>query len=354
MVTLPLRTRLIRTRRAARPASTAQDTASPAKDAGKPKDKRVAALTRFAISITAFNIIGRLWLGFETSWAALVLCLLTAYACELLLESVDAASHRRRPRYVGGVKQAVIFLLPAHIGATAISMLIYPSEDLWPFAFASAVAVCSKYLIQAPINGRMRHVLNPSNVGISAVLLIFSWVGVGLPYQFTETTDGILAWIIPLAVFSSGLMLNWKLTGKMPLVLGWAGGFALQAILRGLDPSISVRGALAPMTGLAFLLFTTYMITDPSTSPVRPRNQVIFGLACAGGYAAFMIAHIVYGIFYSVVIVCAIRGTYHWVIYWRARRQRASSSPEPEVTMPAGQPADASSARPEPVRAERE
>lgn len=350
MVTLPLRTRMLLTRTpgAARPARKA-------KDAGKPKDKRVAALTRFAISITIFNIVGRLWLGFETSWAALVTCLVTAYSCELLLEYADAVSNRRRPRFTGGgLKGAVIFLLPAHIGATAISMLIYPSEDLWPFAFAAAVAVCSKYLIQAPIGGRMRHVLNPSNVGISAALLLFPWVGVGLPYQFTETTDGILAWVIPLGVFSSGLMLNWKLTGKMPLVLSWVGFFALQAVLRGLSPAISMRGALAPITGLAFLLFTTYMITDPSTSPTRPRNQVFFGAACAAGYAVFMLAHQVYGIFYSVVIVCAIRGAYHWFMYWRSRTQRTTPSPEPELTGLAGQPAGAVPPPPEPVRAERD
>jgi enediyne biosynthesis protein E5 len=320
--------------------------------AKKVKDPRVEALKRFAISITVFNIVGRLWLGFETSWAAATVCLVTAYSTDLLLEYVDAKTHGRKPRFAGGPKPMATFLLPSHIGAMAISMLLYPGDALWPFAFAVAVATCGKYLVQAPVNGKMRHVLNPSNLGVATTLLLFNWVGIGLPYQFTETTDGLLAWIIPLAVFASGLMLNWKLTGKMPLVLSWMGFFALQAIIRGLVPGMSVRGELAPITGLAFLLFTTYMITDPGTTPVRPRNQVVFGAASAAGYAGFMLANEVYGIFYSLVIVCAIRGAYHWVVYWRTRDQRADAPRE--STQATVLPAAASPARPEPVHAERD
>ncbi len=323
-----------------------------AASAKKVKDPRIEALKRFAISITIFNIVGRLWLGFETSWAALTVCLVTAYSTDLLLEYVDAKTRGRKPRFAGGAKPMAIFLLPSHIGAMAISMLLYPANSLWPFAFAVAVATCSKYVIQAPVNGKMRHVLNPSNLGIAATLLLFNWVGIGLPYQFTETTNGPLAWIIPLAVFASGLMLNWKLTGKMPLVLSWIGFFALQALLRGLFPGMSVLGELAPITGLAFLLFTTYMITDPGTTPVRPRNQVIFGAVCAAGYAAFMLANEVYGIFYSLVIVCAIRGAYHWVVYWRTRDQHADAAKE--STHATVLPAGASPASPEPVHAERD
>lgn len=298
--------------------------------AGKVIDKRVTALKRFAISITVFNIVGRLWLGFETSWAAMVVALATAYAMELILEFVDAKSKGRAPRFQGGIRQLAVFLLPAHIGAMAISMLLYPGGQLWPFCFAAAVATGSKYIFQAPIGGKMRHFFNPSNLGISATLFFFPWVGVGLPYQFTEMVSGILDWILPLGLFASGILLNSKLTGKMPLVLSWMGFFVVQAILRGLDPSVSILGALAPMTGLAFLLFTTYMITDPGTTPVRPRNQVIFGAASAAAYAGFMLLHIAYGIFYCVVVVCAVRGAYHWIVHWRTRRRNV---PAPAKTV---------------------
>lgn len=52
-------------------------------------------------------------------------------------------------------------------------------------------------------------------------------------------------------------MLNAKLTLKMPLLLGWAGGFVLQALLRAVFTDAWVLGALSPMTGVAFILYTT-------------------------------------------------------------------------------------------------
>jgi hypothetical protein len=300
-------------------------------------DKRVAALKRFAISITIFNIVGRLWLGFETSWASLFVALATAYTTELFFEYIDAKANRRRPKFVGGPRDLAIFLLPGHIGAVAISMLIYPGGELWPFVFAVTVATAGKYLFQVPVQGRMRHIFNPSNLGISATLLIFPWVGVGLPYQFTETTSGIVDWIIPLILFASGIMLNLKLTGKMPLVLSWLGFFALQAFLRGLSPDVSMIGAFGPMTGLAFLLFTTYMITDPGTTPVKTRNQIWFGAACAAVYAGFMVIHVAYGIFYCVVLVCGVRGAYLW--YLRRRAPSPAPTPAAGSSRPLAEPA---------------
>lgn len=297
----------------------------PGRGAGVPVDKRLAALRRFAISISAFTIVGHLWLGFETPWAAVVVALLTSYVLEIGLEALDARVAGRPPRFGGSLLDLVYFLLPGHIGALAIAMLLYPGGQLWPFVFAVTVATCGKHLIKAPVDGRMRHVVNPSNLGISATLLLFPWVGVGLPYQFTETTTGVVDIIIPLALFASGLLLNWRLTGRMPLVVAWVAFFALQAVLRGLSPDVSVVGALAPMTGLAFLLFTTYMITDPGTTPSEPRAQVTFAAACAGVYAIFMLAHVVYGLFYCVTIVCLARAALLWARAWLDSRAETRS-----------------------------
>ena len=58
-------------------------------------------------------------------------------------------------------------------------------------------------------------------------------------------------------------------------VLGWAGGFVLQAVLRWLLLDHALIGALLPMTGLAFVIYTNYMITDPATN--LRSNQVVLG-----------------------------------------------------------------------------
>jgi Na+-translocating ferredoxin:NAD+ oxidoreductase RnfD subunit len=303
-------------------------------------DKRIAALRRFALTITVFTLLGHLWLGLETAWVTPVVTAATAYGLSLALEAAEAWAEGRRPAFAGGRTQLFNFLLPAHIAAMAIGLLIYPGSRLWPFVLAVVVAVSAKYLFRAPVNGRMRHVLNPSNVGIAFVLAAFPSVGIAMPYHFTTNVSGSLDWLIPLLLLAGGLMLNVQLTGKWPLIVAWVGGFAAQAVLRGLFTDVSLIAALAPMTGVAFILFTNYMITDPGTSPATPRNQVVFGLATAAAYAGFMMAHISYGIFFALTLVCALRGVWLWV---DARLLRRGPAPVPPATStPAG-----SEARPE-------
>ncbi|MBU2667266.1 enediyne biosynthesis protein UnbU [Actinoplanes bogorensis] len=302
-------------------------------------DKRVKALRRFALSITAFNVLGHLFLGFEQAYLTPIVGVLTGYVAELLLETVDARIAGRRPRYLGSPAEFVNFLLPAHIAGLACSMLLYGNESLWPTAFAVTVAVASKYLIQVPVAGRLRHVLNPSNFGISVTLVCFSWVGIAPPYEFTENVSGVLDWIIPLAVGVSGAMLNAKLTGRLPLILGWLGGFVLQALIRTVVLDHSLVSALLPMTGVAFVLFTNYMITDPGTSPMIPRRQVFFGLATALVYGALVISHITFGLFFALVIVCLARlAALTWLAV-RAGRPGADTGRVPPSDAATGDPA---------------
>jgi hypothetical protein len=102
---------------------------------------RLAALRRFAITITVLNLLGRTILGFENSWAQMLVAVLMAYLTEIILEIVDAAANKKTPRFTGGVTNFIDFLLPAHISGMAVSMLLYCGSQLLPFAFASAVAI---------------------------------------------------------------------------------------------------------------------------------------------------------------------------------------------------------------------
>jgi hypothetical protein len=164
--------------------------ASPAPAMRPPKDKRLGALRRFAVSISLFTLAGAFLLGFEDSWAQPVVALATAYPLELLLETIEARANGRSPKYAGGLRNLVNFLLPAHIAALSIALLLYPGALLMPIVFAVAVAIGSKYVLRIPIAGRSRHFMNPSNLGIVATLLAFPVVGVAAPYQFTENCQG--------------------------------------------------------------------------------------------------------------------------------------------------------------------
>jgi hypothetical protein len=287
-----------------------QATESPARvSPDLPPDlRRIRALRRFALSITVFNILGHAVLGFEQAPITPIVAVLVSYAAAVLFETLDAWTTGRAAEYRGGVRSVVEFLLPAHIAGLACAMLLWGNASLWPYVFAVTVANASKYLVRVKIRGRWRHVLNPSNSGIAVTLVLFPWVGIAPPYHFTNNVGGTLDWLIPLGILMLGTMLNAKLTGKVPLILGWVGGFVAQAVIRSIVFDHSLLGALVPMTGVAFILFTNYMITDPGTTPTTTRDQVIFGLATAAIYGVLVVAGVVFGLFFALTIICLLRG----------------------------------------------
>jgi hypothetical protein len=319
---------------------------APATPPGKAKsapDPRYMALRNFAISISIFNIFGYTLLGFEQPWLWPILAIIVAYATEFTFEMISSWANRRPPRFLdNGVRGLVIFLLPAHITALAVNMLVYANNQFWPVAFGVIVGVSAKHVLQAPIAGRMRHFMNPSNLGIVAILICFSrWASIAPPYEFTENANFYFRIMIPLILATSGTVINAMLTRKMPLLLGWMGAFAIQAFVRHWLWHVALYSALGVMTGVAFVLFTNYMISDPGTTPFKPRPQFMFGSACAVVYGILMLFNVVYTLFFAITIVCALRGLGWWgahLIQKYRHRNDEVAEPEPDPTPIAATP----------------
>lgn len=297
------------------------------------KDLRLAALRRFAVAITVLNIAGHLFLGFEQSLAQVFASLATAYSLELLLEMIDAGVNRRSPRFLGGPKRLLDFLLPSHITGLAVAMLLYANDQILPMVFAATVAIGSKAIFRSPSATGGRHFFNPSNFGIAITLVLFPWVSIAPPYQFTENLGGIAHWILPCVFIVTGSFLNSRFTHRIPLIVAWVGGFALQALVRNLLLGTSWLAGLEPITGVAFLLFTFYMVTDPGTTPSKTLNQILFGAGVAFAYSVLVTLHISYGFFFSLSFVCALRGI---GLYVRALRTVPSV-----IQLPASEPKSA-------------
>jgi hypothetical protein len=81
---------------------------------------------------------------------------------------------------------------------------------------------------------------------------------------------------------------------------------------------------LSAMTGVAFILFTFYMVTDPATTPGAARAQILFGAAVAAAYCALISSHIVFGLFFGLSIVSIVRGA---ALYVRAAQRARSAAP---------------------------
>jgi len=282
---------------------------------------RLGGLRRFAVAITVLNILGHTFFGVEQSFAQPLVALLSAYSAELLLEFIDARFNRRPLRFLGGGPRRFIeFLLSAHITGLACAMLLYANERLGPVVFASVVAICSKCVLRVPAERGTRHFLNPSNFGISMTLLTFAWVSVAPPYQFTENMTGFGDWVLPAVIVCTGTFLNARFTHRLPLIAAWLGGFVAQAALRSFVFDTPLTAALMPMTGVAFILYTFYMVTDPATTPTARRDQIGFGLSVAAVYGVLMAVHVVFGMFFALTIVCTCRGLCAYAMRWLRSR----------------------------------
>lgn len=304
------------------------------------RDPRYLALRNFAISMSIFNVLGYTVLGFEQPWTWPLFALLVGYSAEITIELVTAWAQKRRPGFMGnGAWGMYTFLLPTHITSLAANMLLYANTKFWPIAFAVVVAIGQKAVLQAPIKGRMRHFMNPSNFGITITLLAFSWVNVAPPYHFTENVPDVIGIGIPIIIITAGTVLNGMLTKKIPLIVGWLGGFVIQALIRHYVWDVALWAALATMTGVAFVLFTNYMITDPGTSPTAGRMQFMFGSSVAMVYGVLMLFNVVYTLFFAVTIVCFLRGMFWWAKALRERRRREPVTAGPPLAPAALQPA---------------
>jgi hypothetical protein len=295
---------------------------------------RLFALWYFTTLMIVWNLVGHTILGFEQSWATPLTAIATAIAASMFLEWVDARALNRELRFAGSFTNFLNFLPACLIPGFACGMLLYPNERLWPVIFAVVLSMASKVLLRAPVgNGHTQHVFNPSNFGVAATLLLFPEVGFAPPYHFTENITGLWDWGVPLIVLASGIIVHGLFTGRLPLVGAWIVGFVLQALVRAKIFGTPLFVPLMPMTSAAFIVFTLYMIPDPATTPLKPRRQALFGFSVAMIYALTQILHLVFGLFFALLIVCAIRGlSLHGWDWWRRSR------PIPVAGGPEGEP----------------
>ena len=270
--------------------------------------ENVGGKRRFAFTITVFTILGHAWLGFEASYAQPLVALATAYVVQLLLESVDARSSGRRPRFAGGFVPLLDFLTSAHITALSIVMLLYFNDRLIIVAFAVAVAIGSKYVFRVPLHGRRVHFMNPSNLAITTTLLLFPWVGLAMPWQFSANLSGVGDWLLPLIILCLGSILNVVFTKRIPAIVAFLAAFLVQAVVRSIWFRTPVMAPLLLTTGVEALIFTFYMLPDPATSPSRSVSQILYGSSVAILYGIMVANHVVFGLFYALTIVCACRG----------------------------------------------
>jgi Na+-transporting NADH:ubiquinone oxidoreductase subunit NqrB len=246
------------------PASLAPELAPPAPRAVPPPPGgplevlwRVPAKWLIALLITLILVVGHLGLEILASLWVLPATLGTAVACELFLSQLVRGSF-------GSIQSA-------YISGISMSILAKPQQGLmWPFVLGAALSIASKYTLTR----RGRHLWNPTNFGVSALLLLAPDSVAILSTQFDNSLMPLLViWSVGVLVAARARILHVTFSYLVAFLVLTAGRAALTGE--------SFLGEVAPLTGPMYQLFLLFMITDPPTTVSSRRGRILVAVLIA-------------------------------------------------------------------------
>lgn len=220
--------------------------------------------TRFVgpILISAILIIGHLFFGILEDWRKTVTCFSISIIIEMAIGYFIVG---RLPH-----------LASAWVGGISCGILVR-SPEWWPYLVAPCIAILSKYVIR--LHGR--HLWNPSNFAVAALLLIAPQTVASLSIQWgNHVLPMMVIWLFGGVIVYR--LNRFHISGTYVLF------FFLFAALRALlsdDASpllIRVQQEIAPITGPMYQLFVLFMITDPKTTMHSKKGQTIVAFLVAG------------------------------------------------------------------------
>ncbi len=179
----------------------------------------------------------------------------------------------------------------AYISGISVAILIR-SPFLWPYALCAALSITSKYAIQY----RGRHIFNPSNFGICAMLFLASEHVAPLSIQW-----GNYLWPM-LVIWVIGSVTIWRIK-RFHICATYVLSFLAFAGLRSLWSGDPYLAEIAPITGPMYQLFVFFMITDPATTVHRKWGQYLVPFAVAMVEMFFRMGEVIYAPFYALFIV---------------------------------------------------
>jgi Na+-transporting NADH:ubiquinone oxidoreductase subunit NqrB len=263
-------------------------------------DKRYLA----PILVTAVLVVGQLTFGFLESWSRTALAIATAIGVEMVLGRLFAG---RWPH-----------LASAYISGISIGMLVR-SPAFWPYALCSAISITSKYVLR--MNGR--HLWNPSNFGIVAMLVLAADSVAGLSVQWGNT-------FLPMVVvWCFGSVIIYSL-GRLHITASYVAAFIVFSFVRAAVTGHPWAAEVAPLTGPMYQLFIFFMVTDPKTT-VRPFwGQCLVAVLVAAVEAVFRLLHWVHAPYYALFVVGP---TANFIEIALARRRAARTGQAPPPAM---------------------
>ena len=227
--------------------------------------------------ITAILLGGHLSYGILESYDRTLLAIGTSLLAEAVLGRL---TYGRWPH-----------LASAYITGISVGILIR-SPFVWPYVACSLLSIASKYVLRV----RGRHIWNPSNFGVCAMLWLAPSTVAVLSIQWGNTLwTMLIIWIL-------GAVTVWRVQ-RLHICATYVAAFLVLALVRSWLGDGAWLAEAAPITGSMYQLFVFFMITDPRTT-VRSRGAqcgVVLGVALVE--ALLRVAEVVYAPFYALFLV---------------------------------------------------
>jgi enediyne biosynthesis protein E5 len=249
---------------------------APARNSG---ERRVRFDRRYLapMLITLVLVAGQLSFGFLESWSRTALAILTAIVFEMVLGRI----------FLGIWPH----LASAYVTGISVGILVR-SPEYWPYALCSAISIASKYLIR--VDGR--HIFNPSNLGIVAMLLLASDTVASLSVQWgNNLLPLVVVWFFGAAIIAS--------VGRFHITFTYVVSFIVFSFVRAGITGHPWLSEVAPLTGPMYQLFIFFMITDPKTTVHSTRGQVLVAFLVAVVEAILRLMELVNAPFYALFMV---------------------------------------------------
>src|SRR3954468_9392348 len=227
--------------------------------------------------ITSILVTAHLSFGILESYQRTVLAIGTAIGAELIMGRL---TYGRWPN-------------PASAYITGISVgILVRSPFFWPYFLCSLISITSKYVLRL----RDRHLWNPSNFGLSAVLFLAPDTVSHLSIQWGNI-------VAPMAViWLLGFVIVWRV-GRIHISATYVAAFLALSLVRSGVSGTPWLATVAPITGPMYQLFIFFMVTDPKTTVQDKRWQCVVVVCVALVEMLLRLNDVIYAPFYALFLV---------------------------------------------------
>ncbi|MGA3034038.1 MAG: hypothetical protein ABSD70_12190 [Terracidiphilus sp.] len=258
------------------------------------------------IFITLILLVGNLSFGILESYPKTLLAIVTAIGFEMVLGRIFLHKWPHpASAYISGISVGILLRSPA----------------FWPYALCSALSITSKYALRV----RGRHIWNPSNFGICAMLILASDAVTSLSIQWGNNFASLVViWVL-------GSVIVWR-AKRLHITLTYVACFIALSFLRAHIVGDPWQSEIAPITGPMYQLFVFFMITDPKTTVRSRLGQCVVAVAIAVLEFFFRLNSSIYAPLYALFWVGPAALMIEMAIdSRRARTRDAGAGPEPKA-----------------------